>query len=795
MEKKESEKNAFDNNYFPYKPYEAQEKFMDFLVEGLNNSLNENNKIKILLMESPTGTGKTLMLLSSAMKYLFKIKYLNNLENKNNENEDEDEDDWFNDFGNNKKINKKEENISNKVDLILNKITSNLKKNKKADKKMIIEYEENMKKEIISNPNQIFFCTRTHSQIHQVINEGKKIRKYYKEKYKNQFNFSFSFLASRKFLCINQKINNGKNSLSYINNKCNEINSENENKCIYHSNKFEDLCSKELLIDIKDIEDLIKISKEINCCPYYSCKNAIKESDFVILPYNNLINKRIRDNLEIDITNKIIIFDEAHNIIESVLNCCNTDINLNEIFTVYLGLLIYFDNYSNRLKSSNNLNIKQLINICYNLIDWFDKQGKNNDLIKEKIIQLSDFYLETKINNYDIFKLINFIDESKLENKIQWTYEKIIEKEKESLIKINNSIKEKIPNYKKDLKIKDEYKIYISSNPILKLSLFLSGLTNIDSDGIIIYEKDNLKLKYIMLNPKREFSNLISEAKLIIFSGGTIQPFQDFYHLFGKDINKENIISFEGDHIIPKGNIKAFILSNDIFANNESFLFTYENMKKNNERNIHNLLLYINNYYNLLQKNFKGKGIGIFFPSYDLMNKVIKYNNEKKICIKDIIFSEENSSKDIFSLYKENIIEKKINSIIFAVMGGKLSEGINFNDDLCRILIIVGMPYSNIKSIEIKEKIKYYDKISKENNFENDYYENSCIKNINQTIGRCIRHYNDYSIIILVDFRFKKEKIINKLPKWLIKEKLDFIENKISYENHMKFIEQFLLGR
>ena len=95
------------------------------------------------------------------------------------------------------------------------------------------------------------------------------------------------------------------------------------------------------------------------------------------------------------------------------------------------------------------------------MIDWFDKQGKNNDLIKEKIIQLSDFYLETKINNYDIFKLINFIDESKLENKIQWTYEKIIEKEKESLIKINNLIKEKNQNYKKDLKIKDKYKIYI----------------------------------------------------------------------------------------------------------------------------------------------------------------------------------------------------------------------------------------------------------------------------------------------------------------------------------------------
>ena len=371
-----------------------------------------------------------------------------------------------------------------------------------------------------------------------------------------------------------------------------------------------------------------------------------------------------------------------------------------------------------------------------------------------------------------------------------------MEKEQSTISKISNLIKTQM-NYNKEkelnIKLRNLYNLYISTNPLSKLSIFLYGLTNIDSDGILIYEKENSKLKYLMLNPIREFSSLITEAKLVIFAGGTMKPFEDFYSLFGKNINKENIISFEGDHIIPNGNVKGFILSNDIYANNEPFIFTFENMKKNGMRNINNLLLYIKNYYELLEKNFKGKGIGIFFPSYDFMNRVIKYNNEKNILSKDYIFYEENNSKDIFSLYKENIITKKKNSIIFAVMGGKLSEGINFNDDLCRILIIIGMPYSNIKSIEIREKMKYHEKISKEKGYENDYYENSCIKNINQTIGRCIRHYNDYSIIILTDIRFKKEKIINKLPKWLTKEKIEYIENKNSYDSHIKFIKNFLI--
>ena len=833
---------------------------MNFLIKALlntkNNDIEDDNSPKVILIESPTGTGKTMMILSSLMEFLDQKNNVNkketeeknNINDDYNNNEEQEEEDWLKNFGLNKteendgksKEENKLEKINEKMDLILTNIKKKINKNNisKEEEKLLIKNENTpffnsfFKSALPPIENQIFFCTRTHSQISQIINEEKILYDYYNKngsKFNHKkFPFSFTFIGSRKQLCINKKINTNLNTLNKINTLCKEINEKKETRCIYKNFMYEDtienkqsfIC-EEMKTEIKDIEDLLKFGEEFKMCPYYISHISINTSQIVVSPYNNILNKRIKNNININLENNIVVFDEAHNIIENILQCANTDINKSELIALLISLFLYYNKFKTKLNPSNNLCIRQIVSIIKLLLNFLKKmkneENKINNKEEEYInIKLSDFTIENQLNNYDFFKLVKFIDDSEISNKIQWLLQKEINNIKnDKSNEYNKIIRElllpQVKQYIEDNKdfnnniekfINYYLQILLSSNPLNKLSLLLIGISNVDDDGLLLYNKKLNLLKFILINPIRDFNHLLKEVKCIIFIGGTMKPFDDFYNLF-PTINKQKILIFEGEHIINKGSIIPFILQNNVLSNNEIFTFTYESMKKDSELIIHYLLEYINIYHSLFEEiinnNEKGMGIVVFFQSYDLISKIIEYNNKKQVLKfdKNYFFYEEkkDNTKNIFELFSDNIKKNNKISVLLGVMGGKLSEGINFKDNLCRLLIIVGMPFSNIKSIEIKEKMKYYDKLysNKKSTINgNEYYENLCMKNINQTIGRCIRNYYDYSSIVLMDNRFTYNKYFNKLPNWVTREGKNLIKNKIDFDNHLIKIKDFI---
>lgn len=172
-------------------------------------------------------------------------------------------------------------------------------------------------------------------------------------------------------------------------------------------------------------------------------------------------------------------------------------------------------------------------------------------------------------------------------------------------------------------------------------------------------------------------------------------------------------------------------------------------------------------------------GVVCFFPSYQYEQEVFDYLKQNKI-IENIekrktIFREPKASNEVESILQKytkcinnakNKISNLSGALMLGVVGGKISEGLNFSDDLGRCVIVVGMPYPNKTSVELNEKILFLNKNLK-NRAGDIYYENLCFKAVNQCIGRAIRHINDYAAIVLVDERYGLTANQTKLSNWI----------------------------
>jgi chromosome transmission fidelity protein 1 len=107
-------------------------------------------------------------------------------------------------------------------------------------------------------------------------------------------------------------------------------------------------------------------------------------------------------------------------------------------------------------------------------------------------------------------------------------------------------------------------------------------------------------------------------------------------------------------------------------------------------------------------------------------------------------------------------------ALLLSVIGGKMSEGINLSNSMARGVVIVGLPYGDITDPVLVEKMTNLDQSGVGGITGQAYYQNLCMRAVNQSVGRAIRHANDFAAIFLVDFRYgAQSNVWSALPKWL----------------------------
>ena len=248
-------------------------------------------------------------------------------------------------------------------------------------------------------------------------------------------------------------------------------------------------------------------------------------------------------------------------------------------------------------------------------------------------------------------------------------------------------------------------------------------------------------------------------------------------HLFSY-VEPERLRTWSCGHIIPKENLVAWPVLKG--PGGIDFDFTYE------KRQFIDIIDALGNCVVTLARIIPD-GLVVFFPSYSYLEYVVarwqvspntsqKSLWQKLLDRKPVFRASKNANSvdDVLSQYSKSIAEGK-EGLLLAVVGGKMSEGINFSDKLGRGVVIVGLPFPNIQSAEWKAKLEYIEKTAVSRGrsrdegkaMAKDFYENACIRAVNQSIGRAIRHRGDFASIFLIDRRYGTSRIANKLPAWI----------------------------
>lgn len=109
-------------------------------------------------------------------------------------------------------------------------------------------------------------------------------------------------------------------------------------------------------------------------------------------------------------------------------------------------------------------------------------------------------------------------------------------------------------------------------------------------------------------------------------------------------------------------------------------------------------------------------------------------------------------------------------ALMLCVVGGKLSEGINFADAMGRCAAVVGLPYPNLGDPELVEKLRRVaeEDVGREaasraesplrvSVAAREAYGDLCFKSVNQCVGRVIRHARDHASILFLDQRYERD--------------------------------------
>lgn len=267
-----------------------------------------------------------------------------------------------------------------------------------------------------------------------------------------------------------------------------------------------------------------------------------------------------------------------------------------------------------------------------------------------------------------------------------------------------------------------------------EIAEFLEGYKQ-DLKGLvrIVSRKDGMMLNYRLLDPSTVAAPIFAGFHSSVVMSGTLFPTNVYADILGIPEKSRMLGTYRSP--FPDENRPIFV------AEDVTTLY--------NERN------------DAMYRKIAGRidevcaevpgNVAVFFQSYGMLKSITQFIETRKETISESRESTKAEKRELVNTLTR--MKAGGGGIMMAVMGGSMSEGIDYRDNLLDSVIVVGVPFAP-PSLEQDQLIRYYDSKFGPGKGRDYGYTYPAMNRVLQSVGRCIRSETDRAAVVLLDRRF-----------------------------------------
>jgi DNA excision repair protein ERCC-2 len=454
--------------------------------------------------------------------------------------------------------------------------------------------------------------------------------------------------------------------------------------------------------------DLLKFAGGI--CPYDLMLSAARGADVVILNYYHLFNDDIREQLYVTLqcepADIMILLDEAHNIgdvVQSIQSVRLCEIDIESASRELTSI-------HRKIRGADSIRyvlprISEFMNglkRSNEIEDWFDPAIFSRLLIKGSLYPKFEDILD------DLLTIKETLREASIQ-KAEY-HETAIERLCDFL-----------------------FRIYRSSSDPAYLTIYVR-------DG----ETVTLEVRYI--DPAGRLQEMVSAHAATVLISGTLAPVESYRRYY---FGEMPVATMSLPNSFPKEN-RLVLVSRDITT-----AFSQRQNKENMDAIVANILCFAQ-----LPGN-----VAIYFPSYQLQNQYARLCDGKIRTKQTFVEPREIEAASVALEEFVTLPSRKKSGIMFAVCGGKWSEGLDYRGDQLAAAMVIGLPLAPFTQVRRMINSHFRRKFGAEGEFI--AYTLPAMNKAMQALGRVLRTETDRGVLLLGEERFLAPEIFACLPPWM----------------------------